>query len=62
MQTGSANNNSISVAGLAFVTAGHVAHHMRIIRERYLGEQPTGKEKVKENAAIIRKKKKKARK
>jgi hypothetical protein len=36
----SANNNSISVAGLAFVCAGHVAHHMRIIRERYLGDQP----------------------
>lgn len=61
MQTGSANNNSISVAGLAFVCAGHVAHHMRIIRERYLGEQPTGKEKVKESVKVI-KKKKKARK
>ncbi|HUP10969.1 MAG TPA: DinB family protein, partial [Niastella sp.] len=34
MQSGSANNSSISVAGLAYVTAGHVAHHMRIIRER----------------------------
>jgi uncharacterized damage-inducible protein DinB len=54
-QTGSANNNSISVAGLAFVCAGHVAHHIRIIRERYLGEQPSQKEKGK----TIRKKKKK---
>jgi uncharacterized damage-inducible protein DinB len=46
-QTGSANNNSISVAGLAFVCAGHVAHHMRIIRERYLGEEPAGDKKKK---------------
>jgi uncharacterized damage-inducible protein DinB len=52
-QTGSANNNNISVAGLAFVCAGHVAHHMRIIRERYLVGD---KEKVK----TIKKKKKKA--
>jgi uncharacterized damage-inducible protein DinB len=56
LQTGSANNNNISVAGLAFVCAGHVAHHIRIIRERYLGEQPDKKEK----ARTIKKKKKKA--
>jgi len=37
---GTANNNAMSVAGLGFVCAGHVAHHMRIIRERYLGEAP----------------------
>lgn len=35
-QSGTANNNSMTVAGLGFVVAGHVAHHMRIIRERYL--------------------------
>jgi uncharacterized damage-inducible protein DinB len=58
LQTGSANNNTISVAGLAFVCAGHVAHHMRIIRERYLGEQPAKKEKGK--TKIVKKKKKKA--
>ncbi|OQP52598.1 hypothetical protein A4H97_25070 [Niastella yeongjuensis] len=57
LQTGSANNNNISVAGLAFVCAGHVAHHMRIIRERYLGEQPAKKEKAN---AVKKKKKKKA--
>jgi uncharacterized damage-inducible protein DinB len=56
-QTGSANNNTISVAGLAFICAGHVAHHMRIIRERYLGEEagnekqtPTTKKKKKRKA------------
>ena len=56
LQTGSANNSSISVAGLAFVCAGHVAHHIRIIRERYLGEEP-GSEKIK----IVKKKKKKGK-
>jgi uncharacterized damage-inducible protein DinB len=56
-QTGSANNNSISVAGLAFVCAGHVAHHMRIIRERYLGEQE-GHEKAN---PVMKKKKKKSK-
>jgi hypothetical protein len=56
LQTGSANNNSISVAGLAFVCAGHVAHHMRIIRERYLGEESPQKAKGKTG----KKKKKKA--
>jgi hypothetical protein len=47
IQSGSANNNVMSVAGLGFVTAGHVAHHMRIIRERYLGEEPKKKKKKK---------------
>ncbi len=32
-----------SVAGLGFVCAGHVAHHMNIIKERYLGEYPAKK-------------------
>jgi uncharacterized damage-inducible protein DinB len=60
LQTGSANNSVISVAGLAFVCAGHVAHHMRIINERYLGEQPRDKEKV--NVAKKKKKKKAGKK
>ena len=47
LQSGSANNNHISVAGLAFVCAGHVAHHMRVIKERYLTEQAGGKGKAK---------------
>jgi hypothetical protein len=32
---GVASGNPFSVRALAFVTAGHVAHHMRILRERY---------------------------
>jgi uncharacterized damage-inducible protein DinB len=37
-QTGTANNNTIAVATLGFLCAGHCAHHMRIIKERYLGK------------------------
>jgi hypothetical protein len=32
---GMANGTSISVNALAFATAGHVAHHLRILLERY---------------------------
>jgi DinB superfamily len=33
---GTASGNPFSVRGLAFVTAGHVTHHVKIVRERYL--------------------------
>ncbi|MEE1884492.1 DinB family protein [Pedobacter flavus] len=33
---GIAGNNSISVRTLIFVSAGHVIHHINIIKERYL--------------------------
>lgn len=46
-QTGTANNNVMSVAALGFVCAGHVAHHIRIIRERYL-DSDNKVEKIKE--------------
>lgn len=46
LQNGTANNNQMSVAGLGFVCAGHVAHHMRIIKERYLNEYPAKKKKA----------------
>lgn len=36
MRKGVASDNPMSVRGLAYVTAGHVAHHVRILRERYL--------------------------
>ena len=45
-QMGTANNNIISVVGLGFVVAGHVAHHMRIITERYL-DKDDGVKKIK---------------
>jgi hypothetical protein len=33
---GIASDNPVSVRALAYITAGHVAHHVRILRERYL--------------------------
>jgi DinB family protein len=35
-RTGIANNNQVSVRALAFIMAGHVRHHMKVLRERYL--------------------------
>ncbi len=33
---GSANNNEVSVRGLAFIVAGHERHHIEILKTRYL--------------------------
>ena len=33
---GVASDNPVSVRALAYITAGHAAHHARILRERYL--------------------------
>ena len=33
---GIASEKPFTVRALAYITAGHVAHHMRILRERYL--------------------------
>jgi hypothetical protein len=35
---GIANNNEMSVLILGFVTAGHEAHHRKILSERYLAK------------------------
>ena len=34
---GIASDNPFTVRALAYIGAGHVAHHVRILRERYLG-------------------------
>lgn len=34
---GNVNDYTISVAALGFITVGHVTHHLKIIRERYIG-------------------------
>ena len=34
---GIANESEVSVRGIAWITAGHLLHHLTIIRERYLG-------------------------
>ena len=36
MRTGIASNNRFTVRAMAFITAGHVAHHLKILRERYM--------------------------
>ncbi|HEY7789949.1 MAG TPA: DinB family protein [Vicinamibacterales bacterium] len=33
---GIASGNPVSVRALAYIVAGHVAHHVRLLRERYL--------------------------
>jgi hypothetical protein len=35
-RSGIASDNLFTVRALAYITAGHLAHHIRIIRERYL--------------------------
>lgn len=39
---GIANNREYSVRSLAYITAGHERHHLKIIRERYLGAPVAG--------------------
>jgi hypothetical protein len=36
MRTGTASGNSFTVRALAYICAGHVAHHTAMLRERYL--------------------------
>jgi len=36
LRRGVASDNEVSVRALAYIMAGHEAHHMRIVRERYL--------------------------
>jgi hypothetical protein len=36
MRRGVASGNPFTVRALAFITAGHVTHHVKLLRERYL--------------------------
>ena len=36
-RSGTASDNHVTVRALAYITLGHERHHMRILRERYLG-------------------------
>jgi hypothetical protein len=35
-RTGIASDNRFTVRAMAFITAGHLTHHVRILKERYL--------------------------
>jgi hypothetical protein len=39
-RTGTANENQVTVRAIAFIMAGHVRHHMNVLRERYLNSAP----------------------
>lgn len=36
LRSGIASDNSVTVRALAYILAGHVSHHLAILRERYL--------------------------
>jgi hypothetical protein len=36
LRSGIASDNSVTVRALAYIVAGHVAHHLAILRDRYL--------------------------
>jgi len=38
-RVGLANNNEVTVRALAFIMAGHLRHHMKVLRERYLSAE-----------------------
>jgi hypothetical protein len=38
-RVGSANDNAVSVRAIAFIMAGHVRHHMKVLQERYLSAE-----------------------
>jgi hypothetical protein len=35
-RTGVASDNPVSVRAIAYIIAGHVAHHIGVLREKYL--------------------------
>ena len=37
-RAGTANANDVTVRAIVFIMAGHVRHHMKVLRERYLGD------------------------
>jgi hypothetical protein len=38
MRSGIASGNTFTVRALAFITAGHLAHHVAVLEDRYLGD------------------------
>lgn len=42
-QRGIASDNPVTVRALAYITAGHVAHHVMLLNERYLSQVSRGR-------------------
>jgi uncharacterized damage-inducible protein DinB len=42
LRVGTASGKPVSVRALAFIAAGHVAHHLTVLREKYAVELPLG--------------------
>jgi hypothetical protein len=40
---GIASDNPVTVRALAYITAGHVAHHVALLNERYLPQAPAAR-------------------
>ena len=38
LRTGTASDATVSVRALAYIMVGHISHHIKILRERYLSE------------------------
>ena len=38
LRTGTASENTISVRALAYIMAGHIRHHLKILNERYMAQ------------------------
>lgn len=38
LRTGTASDSAVSVRALAYIMVGHISHHIKILRERYLSE------------------------
>jgi hypothetical protein len=38
LRTGTASDNPVSVRALAYIMAGHIRHHLKILNERYLAQ------------------------
>ena len=42
LRRGTANDDEVSVRALAFIMAGHVMHHVQILKSRYLNDETAG--------------------
>ncbi len=38
LQTGTASDSPVSVRAIAYIMAGHISHHLKILNERYLAQ------------------------